>query len=79
MFFLFGLPTKVKALSPRASTCHCCRTLARQHLDERATRFTLFFIPVLTVSRFYQMTCSNCGQHSTINVGKNTPWFAKDQ
>lgn len=67
MFFLFGLITKFKVLPSLATTCQYCRTFAQQYLEERATRFTLFFIPVFTVSRSYQMTCSNCGQHSTIS------------
>lgn len=37
-------------------------------LQERATKFTLFFIPVFTTSRAYNITCSNCGQHSMIKA-----------
>jgi len=40
---------------------------AHQHLEERATKFTLFFIPVFTTSRSYRITCSNCGATSTVN------------
>jgi hypothetical protein len=67
MFFLFGLSTKVKELPSRAATCQYCRAFAPHYLEERATRFTLFFIPIFTTSRSYQITCSNCGQRSKIS------------
>jgi hypothetical protein len=37
------------------------------HLEERATKLTLFFIPVFTTSKSYRIACSNCGQISMIN------------
>ena len=64
MFLLFGLKTTLKDRPGRAATCQYCRQLAHHHLQERATRITLFFIPVFTTSRAYQITCSNCGQAS---------------
>ncbi|WP_457973607.1 zinc-ribbon domain-containing protein [Arthrobacter sp. D1-17] len=67
MFFLFGLSTKLKALPSRPATCQYCGAFTQHYLEERATRFTLFFIPVFTTSRSYQITCSNCGQRSRIN------------
>ena len=66
MFLLFGLKTALKDRPGRAATCQYCRQLAHHHLQERATKFTLFFIPVFTTSRSYQITCSNCGQTSAI-------------
>lgn len=67
MFLLFGLKTVLHDLPARMATCQYCRAFARHHLRERATRFTLFFIPVLTTSRTYTITCTNCGQNSKIN------------
>lgn len=64
MFFIIGFKTVVRALFSRLATCQYCGTYAEQHVEERANRFTLFFIPVLTTSRRYAFTCSNCG-HST--------------
>jgi hypothetical protein len=67
MFILFGLSTKVRELPSRATTCQYCGAFAQQYLEERATRFTLFFIPVITTSRSHQLTCSNCGRRSKIS------------
>ncbi|WP_457963308.1 zinc ribbon domain-containing protein [Arthrobacter sp. D1-29] len=67
MLLIFGLSTKLKALPPRPATCQYCRSFVQHYLEERATKLTIFFIPVLTTSRKYGITCSNCGQHSIIN------------
>jgi ribosomal protein L44E len=73
MFLLFGLKTVLRDLPGRRATCQYCRQFAQHHLQERATKFTLFFIPVFTTSRAYNITCTNCGQNSTINSRqKNT-------
>ena len=66
MLLLFGLKTALKNLTGRAATCQYCGRLVHHHLQERATKFTLFFIPVFTTSRTYRITCSNCGQTSSI-------------
>jgi transcription elongation factor Elf1 len=67
MLLIFGLTTKLKALPPRPATCQYCGAFVQHYLEERATKLTLFFIPVLTTSRQYVITCSNCGQRSNIN------------
>lgn len=67
MFFIFGLSTKLKALPSQPATCQYCGVFGQHRLEERATRFTLFFIPVFTTARSYQITCSNCGQRTSIN------------
>jgi hypothetical protein len=68
MFILFGLKTAVHALPGREAMCQHCRSFVHHHLEERATKFTLFFIPVFTTSRSYRITCSNCGQMSSISA-----------
>ncbi|MGO4229225.1 zinc-ribbon domain-containing protein [Arthrobacter sp. YAF34] len=68
IFLLFGLKTALRDLPGRAATCQYCRRLVPHRLQERATKFTLFFIPVVTTSRAYNITCSNCGQHSMIKA-----------
>jgi hypothetical protein len=70
MFFLFGLSTKSSVLPSRMATCRYCGSFSAHHVEERATRFTLFFIPVLTTSKAYHMACSHCGQHSRVNGGE---------
>lgn len=68
MFLLFGLKTVNKELPGRPASCQYCNAFAHHHLEERSTRFTLFFIPVFTTSRSYRITCSNCGQTSSISA-----------
>jgi hypothetical protein len=68
MLLLFGLKTVLRPLPGRAATCQACGSFVHHHLEERATKFTLFFIPVFTTSRSYRITCSNCGQMSVINA-----------
>jgi transcription elongation factor Elf1 len=67
MILLFGLKTVLRPLPGRAATCQSCGLFFHHHLEERSTKFTLFFIPVFTTSRSYRITCSNCGQMSTIS------------
>ena len=67
MLLLFGLKTVVRALPGRHSACRYCGQYVEQYLEERASKFTLFFIPVFTVSRSYRITCSNCGQRSSLS------------
>lgn len=67
MFLLFGFKTTVKALAGKSATCQRCRFFGHHHLEERATKFTLFFIPVFTTSRSYLITCANCGYASSIS------------
>ncbi|MBT2594658.1 zinc-ribbon domain-containing protein [Arthrobacter sp. ISL-72] len=67
MLLLFGIKTVQRALPGRLSTCRYCGVYAEQYLEERASKFTLFFIPVFTMSRTYFVTCSNCGQRSSLS------------
>ena len=67
MLLLFGLKTVQRALPGRLSLCRSCGQYAEQHLEERANKFTLFFIPIFTMSRTYRITCSNCGQRSSLS------------
>jgi hypothetical protein len=66
MFLLFGLKTTLRNLPGRVATCQYCGRFVHHHLQERATKFTLFFIPVFTTSKTFTVTCTNCGQSSTI-------------
>jgi transcription elongation factor Elf1 len=66
MFLLFGLKTLLRELPGRMATCQNCGQFVQHQLQERATKLTLFFIPVFTTSKTYNITCTNCGQPSTI-------------
>jgi zinc-ribbon family len=68
MLLLFGFKTVLKAFPGRAATCQYCRSFVHHRLEEKATKFTLFFIPVFTTSRSYQITCTNCGYLSRISA-----------
>jgi zinc-ribbon family len=67
MFILFGFKTAFRSLFSRPGTCQYCHTFAEHRLEERATKLTLFFIPVLTVKRSYGLTCSRCGQTTALS------------
>ena len=67
MFLLFGLKTVLNNLPGRPATCQYCGRFVQHQLQERATKFTMFFIPIFTTSRTYRISCSNCGQASAIN------------
>ena len=64
MFLLFGLKTALRDLPGQMGTCQYCGRFVHHHLQERATKLTVFFIPVLTTSKGLVMTCTNCGQSS---------------
>jgi tryptophanase len=66
IFLLFGLKTVLRGHPGRMATCQYCHQFAQHRLQERATKFTLFFIPVFTTSRAHSITCSNCGQNSIV-------------
>jgi hypothetical protein len=68
VFLLFGFKTVLTALPGKPATCQYCRSFVHHHLQERATKFTLFFIPVFTTSRAYNITCTNCGHVSSISA-----------
>jgi transcription elongation factor Elf1 len=68
MLLIFGLKNVVRALPGRQATCRNCGQFVQHYLDEHARKFTLFFIPILTISRSYQITCSNCGRVFSISA-----------
>lgn len=68
MFLLFGFKTVLSDRPGRLATCQYCGQFVHHQLQERATKFTVFFIPVLTTARSYRITCSNCGRTSAIRA-----------
>lgn len=61
MFVLFGVSTKVRTLSAAPGTCQYCHNEALQRLQERAHRFSLFFVPLFTFRKKYHINCAYCG------------------
>jgi hypothetical protein len=68
MFLLFGLRTRDRLISTHSGTCEYCGVIATQALVKRATKFTLFFVPLFPVrpSR-YHLECGNCGTHRSVD------------
>ena len=66
MFLLLGLKTVLRSLPERMATCQYCHQFVQHGLQERATKFALFFLPVFTTSKAFNITCSNCGQNSIV-------------
>lgn len=67
MLLLFGFKTVHKSMPGRTASCRNCGAFSHHLLEEQATKFTLFFLPVLTVSRKFRITCTNCGYVSSIS------------
>ncbi len=62
MFFLvIGARVAERLLAVVRDRCPNCGAVTRQRYWERATRLTLFLIPVLTISRRAFRECTNCG------------------
>ncbi len=68
MFFLFGLTTRERVLFSRSASCHFCGRFAPQQVLQRATKFTVFFIPLLTVRKSRLLVCTNCGGASPLSA-----------
>ena len=68
MFLLFGLRTRDRLISTQSGTCEFCGLTAMQALVRRATKFTLFFVPLFPVrpSRFY-LDCGNCATRRPVD------------
>ncbi|GAP55359.1 hypothetical protein AHiyo6_19240 [Arthrobacter sp. Hiyo6] len=67
MLILFGVRTVLRALPGRATTCRRCGLFVEHLLEERATKFSVFFIPIFTLSKDYRITCTNCGERSALS------------
>lgn len=61
MFLLFGTALRDRIITVVSFVCEYCRTPANQDVIEAATKFSLFFIPLFTISRKHYVVCSNCG------------------
>lgn len=68
MFLLFGIKTVFRTLFSRPGTCQLCGHYAAQDVEERATKLSVFFVPLLTLSRRYGLTCTNCGQTTPLTT-----------
>ncbi|MEU0156059.1 MULTISPECIES: zinc-ribbon domain-containing protein [Micromonospora] len=67
MFFIFGLRTKVDRSGVVTQVCRNCGNRAAQVITRRATKFTLFFIPLIPVRTRYAQQCTFCGAQYEIS------------
>jgi hypothetical protein len=61
VILLFGTRASLEAMLTVTFVCHFCGVAAPQQVYRRSTRFTLFFLPLFTLSRKHFVECSNCG------------------
>lgn len=61
MFLIFGTTRRDRVLAVVHFVCTYCGVAAPQQVIERATKISLFFIPLFTVGRRHSVVCTNCG------------------
>ena len=62
MILLFGMRTSVAVRATVWFVCHFCGFHAAQRVVERRRRLTLFWVPLVTVSRSSANICTACGR-----------------
>ncbi|MFI6132618.1 zinc-ribbon domain-containing protein [Micromonospora sp. NPDC051141] len=67
MFFIFGLRTKVTRSGVVTRVCRHCGNRAAQVITRRATKFSLFFVPLIPVRTRYAQQCTFCGAEYDIS------------
>ncbi|MFC4148155.1 zinc-ribbon domain-containing protein [Micromonospora mangrovi] len=67
MFFIFGLRTKVTQSGVVTQVCRNCGNRAAQVITRRATKFSLFFIPLIPVRTRWAQQCTVCGAQYDIS------------
>ena len=72
MFLIFGTTPRERILAIVTFVCHFCNTAAPQQVIESATKFSLFFIPLFTVSRRHFNICTNCGGTTALTKDQAT-------
>ncbi|MEU4455177.1 zinc-ribbon domain-containing protein [Nocardioides sp. NPDC023903] len=63
---IFGLKTYTRLLATLSLVCPHCRQQAAHRLFEVVNKFTLFFIPLVPVSKSRRMDCTYCGYASKV-------------
>lgn len=72
MFLIFGFRTKVHPQGWVAMVCRVCGYTGNQVLVREVTKFSLFFIPLITVRTKHVIECQNpmCRSRVTISGGE---------
>ncbi len=66
MLFIFGTKAYVTVLAVLTLVCRVCGNPAAQRIEERVTKFTLFFVPTFAISTSYAVQCAMCAATSRI-------------
>lgn len=63
MFFIFGFGPKTKVIEKNQFTCPVCRTRSAYELKQQRNYFSLFFIPLVPLSKATSafVSCLSCG------------------
>lgn len=61
MLLIFGTTVRDRLLVMVNFVCEYCHVHSSQDVIESATKVSVFFIPLFTVSRRYFVICKNCG------------------
>ena len=70
MFFIFGIGPKTKVVEKKQFACPVCRTYSSYELKQQRNYFSLFFIPLIPLSKPKTafVKCLNCGTQMPSNV-----------
>jgi hypothetical protein len=66
VIILFGTKAYRETLAMVTFVCRVCGHPAAQRIDKLYTKFTVFFVPLFTVSTRYAVQCAMCGAASGI-------------
>ncbi len=72
MLLIFGIKGYIRQLAIVMLVCQNCGNPAAHRVQEQTRKFTLFFIPLFRVSRKQSLTCTFCGQTTSISAGQAT-------
>jgi len=67
VIFIFGTKGYTTMLAMATFVCRSCGNPAAQRIEQHVTKFTLFFIPLFTVSTRYSVQCAMCGATSGLD------------
>lgn len=70
MFFIFGFGPKTKVIEKNQFVCPVCRTYSGYELKQQRNYFSLFFIPLIPLSKSTaeSVSCLNCGTQMPSSV-----------
>jgi hypothetical protein len=67
MLLIFGTTLRDRVLVVVDFVCGFCGVASSQEIIERATRISLFFIPLVTIGRRHVVVCTHCGADTPLS------------